>query len=151
MIVSSRSTLQISSDSLTVAEMTSVLGIAPHHSHEKGDATRSALAGRKLEAEYMTYPSALWSFEADESAVDPDDHTGFGSLRVLVEAFSGRLGALNSLKQSCKLAISWAGESDSSQGGFVIPADLLADLAAMGCDLYGTAYIDDKGGDDTDV
>ena len=46
MIVTSRCTLSIYSATRTVAEITAALGIVPHSSHDKGEPTRSALAGR---------------------------------------------------------------------------------------------------------
>ncbi len=150
MIVRSRSSISIYSDSRSAVEMTKALEIQPHHSNELGDPTRSALAGRVLKPEYMTYQRARWSFDADQSLIDPEDETGFGSLRVLVNVFRPRAAALASLRADCETIIWWSGDSDSSQGGFVIPADLLADLAILGCDLYGTAYLDEDGDADNE-
>jgi len=151
MIVSSRSSISIYSDSRTAVEMTKALEVQPHRSDEMGEPTRSALAGRVLKPEYMTHQRAHWSFDADESLIDPKDETGFGSLRVLVNVFRPRAAALASLREDCETIIWWSGDSDSSQGGFVIPADLLVDLAILGCDLYGTAYLDDDEGKDEDA
>ena len=142
MIVTSRSSLSIYSDARTAVEMTRVLGIDPHYSNEIGDPTSAALAGRVLKPKYMTYQRAHWSFDADESLIDPEDETGFASLRVLVDVFRPRAAALATLRADCETIIWWSGDSDSEQGGFVIPADLLSDLAALGCDLYGTAYLE---------
>lgn len=47
----------------------------------------------------------------------------------------------------CETIIWWAGDSDSVQRGFVIPADLLKDLASLGCDFYGTAHLEDDADD----
>ncbi|HEY4153164.1 MAG TPA: hypothetical protein VGM38_07555 [Pseudolysinimonas sp.] len=144
MIRGNRSTLAVYSQLRTAAEMTAVLDLEPHESNEVGEPTRAALAGRDLKPEAMAYQRAHWSFTADESLVDPEDETGFSSLRVLLDVFRDRANAISSLRPDCETVIWWSGDSDSSQGGFVIPADLLADIALLGCDLYGTAYLIDE-------
>lgn len=145
MIRGNRSTLAVYSELRTAAEMTAALGLEPHESNEVGEPTRAALSGRELKPEAMAYQQAHWSFTADDSLVDPEDETGFSSLRVLIDVFRDRASAIASLRSDCDTVIWWSGHSDSSQGGFVIPNDLLTDLALLGCDLYGTAYlIDDE-------
>ena len=150
MIRGNRSTLSVYSDVRTAVQITAVLGLEPHLSNETGDPTRAALVGRNLKPEAMTYQRAHWSFTADDSMVDAEDETGFSSLRVLIDVFRDRADALASLRPDCETVIWWSGDSDSSQGGFVIPADLLTDLALLGCDLYGTAYLGGEGDDDDD-
>jgi hypothetical protein len=142
-IVGNRSTLSIYSDSLTVAEISAALGIDPHDSADRGEPTRAARAGRVLASEYITHQRAHWSFDADPSLVDPLDETGFGSLRVLLTVFRERANALQSLRRECDTVIWWSGDSDSGQGGFVLTADVLSDLARLGCDLYGTTFLND--------
>jgi hypothetical protein len=144
MIVTNRATLAVYSDEMSATAISEVLGIQPHSSNERGDPTAAALAGIDVRTDLLTHQRAHWSFDADLSDVDPDDGTGFGALRALIEAFRSKFEALNDLKPRCELIVWWSGYSDSDQGGFVIPADLLVDLAAMGCDLYGTAYLDDS-------
>lgn len=144
MIVRSRSTLSIYSEVRTSAEITSTLGLEPSRNADLGELTRAALAGRRLEPRFMIHQRTHWSFDADESLDDSDDPTGVRSLRVLVGHFRLRTDALRSLRPDCETIIWWSGDSDSAQGGFAIPADLLADLALLGCDLYGTAYLDDE-------
>jgi hypothetical protein len=147
MIINSRSSLSIYSEIRTAKEMTVVLGLTPDISEEMGEPTRAALAGRTLKPQYMTNQRAHWSFDADEDTADPNDQTRFASLRVLIDAIRDSAQALESLRPDCETVIWWSGYSDSVQGGFVMPADLIADLALLGCDLYGTAYI----GEDDDV
>lgn len=142
MIRYNRSSLCVYSESRTAQEVTEVLGIEPTESHEKGAPTRAGLAGRPLKAQYLTYQQSGWIYDADESSGDPDDQTGFSSLRTLVDVFADRADALAELRENCDTVIWWSGDSDSSQGGFVIPAALLADTARLGCDLRGTAWID---------
>ncbi|KQR90578.1 hypothetical protein ASF93_01900 [Microbacterium sp. Leaf347] len=140
--------MSIYSDVRTAAEITSVLGLEPHDSHDIGEPTKAALRGMDLKPGAMSYQQAHWSLSADDALVDPEDETGFASLRVLVDSFRDRAEALAALRADCETIIWWSGDSDSSQGGFVIPADLLADLARLGCDLYGTAFLDDDDDDD---
>lgn len=84
-----------------------------------------------------------------EELIDPGDQTGFGSVRALVSVFRGKAATLARLRPDCETIIWWSGDSDSTQGGFVLPADLIADLAAFGCDLYGTAFLDEDNEDRT--
>jgi hypothetical protein len=147
MIVGDRSTLSIYSHARTAAEITAILGLQPSESAEKGEPKRAALAGRQLAPRHMTYERSQWSFDAEKSAADPDDETGFASLRVLVDVFRDKGQLLESLRADCETIVWWSGDSDSSQGGFVLPADLLADLARLGCDLYGTAFLGEANGE----
>ena len=151
MIVANRSTLSIYSETRTIAEITAALGIEPHSSADVGQPTRAALAGRALSAEYMSHQRTHWSFNSDQSLVDDEDDPGVGSLRALVEAFHGRADALRSLRPECETVIWWSADSDNSQGTFVIPPALLADLALLGCELRGTSFLDDDEADLEDV
>ena len=65
----------------------------------------------------------------------------FSSLVALAELLSDKRDNLASLRPACTTIVVWGGFSDSDQGGFVFPAPLLADLGYLGCDLYGTAYL----------
>ncbi|WP_223622937.1 hypothetical protein [Microbacterium sp. EST19A] len=56
----------------------------------------------------------------------------------------GKADVLSALRPACDTVISWYGSSDSSQGGFVMDAELLAGLAALGCVLVGTTYLSDE-------
>ena len=143
MILTNRSSLSISSETRTVAEISGVLGIAPHDSADIGEPTRAALSGRTLTARHMLHHRTYWSFDADTSLVDPADDTGFSSLRLLAGVFRGKASALRSLRPECETVIWWSGDSDNSQGTFVIPVDLLGVLAVLGCELRGTTFLSD--------
>ncbi|MCI0156056.1 DUF4279 domain-containing protein [Leifsonia shinshuensis] len=151
MIVANRSSLSIYSETRTVAEITAALGIEPHNGADVGQPTRAALAGRALSAEYMSHQRTHWSFDSDRSLVDDEDDPGVGSLRALIEAFRGKADALRSLRPECDTVIWWSADSDNSQGTFVIPPDLLAELALLGCELRGTTFLDDDELDLRDV
>lgn len=139
MIVSSRATLSVYSETVTAAEVTAALGIEPTRSSERAGSTK---------------PRSHWTLDVAE--VDPDDAGGFEAVARLVGLLRDRADALAALRPACETIIWWSGDSDGTQGGFVIPAALLVDLAALGCDLYGTAYLaetdarDDDQADDDD-
>jgi len=39
----------------------------------------------------------------------------------------------------------WSADSDSVQGGFVLPADVAHQIAMLGVDVYATVYLEDEG------
>jgi len=140
-ITSSRATLSIYSEALSVANITRRLGIEPHDSAERGAPTREALAGQALAPERMANQRTKWSYDADPALIDASDHSGFAAVQVIADVFCDHADALRGLREDCEIILWWSGDSDSSQGGFVIPAPLLICLAALGCDLYGTAFL----------
>jgi hypothetical protein len=150
-IVADRSTLSVYSDQRTVADISAALGLEPTSSADVGDPTRAALAGRVLAVEYLTHQRASWSLDVEMSVVDVENDQGVASLRALVEVFREKASALQSLRQQCELVIWWSGASDSTQGTFVIPSGLLADLASLGCELRGTAFLNAGESDTEDV
>jgi hypothetical protein len=123
-IIQSRATLSVYSELLSVAEITRLLDTEPHESVERGASTR-----------------AKWSYRANPASIDRSDGSGFAAVQVIADAFRDHAMALRDLRESCEIILWWSGDSDSSQGGFVIPSALLVDLADMGCDLYGTAFL----------
>ncbi len=52
-------------------------------------------------------------------------------------------GRIQALPADCEARIWWSTDSDSGQGGFVLPADLSAQIAELGVDLYATVYLED--------
>ena len=141
MITSSRATLSVHGTGTTAAAIADALGMAGHEENERGDATKAASAGRRVGPGRDVPPRSHWSWTAPDELIDPDDQTGFGAVQALVSVFAGKAAALESLRPDCETIIWWSGDSDSSQGGFVVPAGLLRALAELGCDLYGTAFI----------
>lgn len=144
MIIHDRATLAVSSDETTAASMTEVLRLKPTSSHEKGDSTPAARAGRVVSGDRLVESSALWAYDADESAADISDETGFRTLRVLIDALSSRVDELALLRATCDTTIWWSGDSNSTQGGFVLPVDMIRQLSLLGCDVYGTTFLDDQ-------
>lgn len=141
MIVSSRATLSMYSDTLTVTDITERVGLEPHDSHEKGE--RRVVASGKG----RPYERAYWSYGVDTTNNTPEDETGTRALRLLLDVLEPAIDRIASLRSDCDLIVWWSGDSDSTQGGFVLPAELLTDLVRLKADLYGTTYLDSGEGD----
>lgn len=140
-ITDGRATLSIYSTEMTAVEIKDALGTTPSEAYENGEPTPSGLAGRPLKPQYLTYQQAGWHIDAPDSDGDPD---ATRSLSALVRMLQGRAEALRALRPACETVLRWYGSSDSTQGGFVMDAELISGLAALGCDLHGTAYLDSK-------
>ncbi len=76
--------------------------------------------------------SAIRSVRSD----DPED--GQRSLRELVARLVPKAAEVRALAAELDAAIRWSAHSDSTQGGFVLNAELLAGIAALGVPLFGT-------------
>jgi hypothetical protein len=152
MIRRNLASLSISSERRTVAEITERIGVYPSRFADTGQLTRQGVNDRRnVPPEYRTYSRTHWSLDADESLMDPDDETGFSAVRVLMDAVRDSAAAIAEMAATdSEVVVVWSGYSDSFQGGFVIPPDLVRDLAAIGAELYGTAYLDDDEEEDED-
>ncbi len=137
MIVDSAASLVITSATLTVEQITQSLGITPTTSRNIGDphgAPRPDASGVVVQ---RTARETFWRLDSGAGLASDS----FSSMVALAELLRGKRDHLASLRPLCTTVIVWGGFSDSEQGGFVFPAALLADLAALGCDLFGTAYL----------
>lgn len=126
----------------TVAEITGLIGLSPTEWGDAGEPTAAGRAGRKYKPEYLTYPATYWSLTA-EADDDSGGYSGFAAVEALVERLLPRAEAIAELRHDAQIVMWWSGTSDSTQGGFVMTAELLAGLATLGCELRGTAYIDE--------
>ncbi|AXL11649.1 DUF4279 domain-containing protein [Microbacterium foliorum] len=156
MIQSNRASLSIHSDTKTVAEISAMLGMEPTGWGDKGDLTPAGRAGRNYAPERLTHQRTFWSLDAYIDEPSADDQTGFSALRALVVRLEPKAQALMDLRQGGETVLWWSGDSDSTQGGFVLEADLISGIAKLGCDVFGTAYLteDDEDEDamrDSDV
>jgi hypothetical protein len=136
--------LQISSTTRTAASIAEALGILSAEMVEKGD-PRLNREGNPVRGPRPFYEYASWSVsvDGDEAPSAPDDDTaGFTSLRILVAQFAGKAPILSQLRVTgeYEMVLSWWGTSGSSQGGFVLPLDLLTAIVELGCDLYANVY-----------
>lgn len=138
MIVESSASLVITSTNLTAEQITQSLGIEPSVSRNIGDprgALRPDASGMVVQRkEHETY------WRLDSGAGRAAD--SFSSLVAVVKLLRDKGDRLASLSPMCTTVNVWSGFSDSEQGGFVLPAQLLLDLGALGCDLLGTAYLE---------
>ncbi|MFZ7086578.1 DUF4279 domain-containing protein [Curtobacterium sp. RRHDQ10] len=141
MIRRSLATLTIWSDTHTVDEITTRLGVRPTDSDDIGDPTRARIMDDA--ARRPRYEQTKWSVDADQTRVDPDDESGFGSVRVLLDTVRTAMPAIAELAASGdEVILTWSGFSDSGFGGFVLPADLMRDLGAIEAELVGTAHFE---------
>jgi len=141
MITSDTARLVVRSEARTVAQISGLLALTPSSFGDKGDLTPSGIAGRQFKPEYLIYQETFWAYDCD---VEPgDDRTGLASLASLVDLLQPRVEALAALRETGETTIWWGGFSDSTQGGFVMTAALQHDLALLGCDLFGTTYLNE--------
>jgi len=141
MIQGNRASLSIQSDTKTVAQISAMLGLEPTDWGDEGDLTPSGRAGRNFAPEFLTYQRTYWSLTESIDEPDADDQTGFSALRALVVRLEPAAQALAELRQGGETVLWWSGDSDSTQGGFVLEADLIGRLAKLGCAVYGTAFL----------
>ncbi|WP_344011550.1 hypothetical protein [Microbacterium natoriense] len=127
----------------SASEISELLNLEPDMHGDVGELTPAGHAGRKLKPQYLTYQRTYWSIDVDSDShrVDAEDETGFAALTALVGLLTPRAEALVELRKDAETVLWWSGDSDSTQGGFVLTADLIGQLALLGCDIRGTAYI----------
>jgi hypothetical protein len=140
MIRGNRASFSVYSDTKTVNEISVMLGLEPTRSGDKGDLTPAGRAGRDLAPERLRYQQTHWSLSVVNEPSE-EDQTGFSSLRELMAMLQPSSQVLAELRQGGETRLWWSGDSDSTQGGFVLEADLISYLAKLGCDVFGTAYL----------
>jgi hypothetical protein len=150
MIRGNRASFSVYSDTKTVSEISVMLGLEPTRFGDKGDLTPAGRAGRDLAPERLRYQQTHWSL-AVENEPSQGDQTEFSSLRELMARLQPSPQALAELRQGGETRLWWSGDSDSTQGGFVLEADLISYLAKLGCDVFGTAYLTEDDHDDEDA
>ena len=137
MIQSDRATFSVHSSETDPALITRVLGVEP---------TRVVLAGTRRESG-KPRPDNHWVVDGPWRSNTEADQTGTGALRDLLARLGPAAGNLQKLPKDCDARIWWSANSDSTQGGFVLPADLSYAIAELGIDVYVTVYLgaDDYG------
>lgn len=133
MIRSDRAFLSVQSTLTTPAEISQILRLEPTDVTEMGSVSR---LGRVREHH-------SWSMRVETLDNTDEDQTGTRALRTLLEQCIPARGRVKELPTDCDARIWWSGDSDSSQGGFVIRADLVHMVAVLGIDLMATVYFDD--------
>jgi hypothetical protein len=129
-IVRNKSTLVVlGRDGATAAAVSAATNLAPTAATEAGV---KPLRG-------SVHPSSVWHLSFGS---DPEDQSGFGSMRSLLAQVLPAGEALRGLQPGYEVRLDWGGFSDSSQGGFVLERDVARSLADLGPPVYGTAYVD---------
>ena len=134
MIQSDRASLSVQSTLTTPAEISGLLALEPTDVTEMGTASRS---GRVREHH-------TWTIHVDTLGNTDVDQTGTRALRTLLEKCIPARGRIDSLPSDCDTVIWWYGDSDSTQGGFVLAADLVQMISALGVDLMGSVWLPDE-------
>lgn len=94
-------------DSATASAVTAATGLKPTSSTEAGE--------QPLRGSQRRY--STWHLTVES---EPEDQSGFASMRALLLCILPAAPALRALEATHELRIDWAGFSDSSQGGFVL-------------------------------
>jgi len=130
-------TLVVTSIATEPDAVSELLTLDPSKVDRKGTATRSG----RIRMHHV------WSLEVESFDNTDDDRTGTRALRELLERSRPAIGRVEGLPEDCEARIWWSASSNSTQGGFVLPADLAGQIATLGVDLYATVYLGD--GDST--
>lgn len=110
-----------------------LLTIEPSEARRKGTLLRS---GRTLDYH-------VWSIDVETMTNTDSDQTGSAALRELLDRSRPATDTIHHLPDDCEVRIWRSADSNSTQGGFVLPADLISQIAQLGVDLYGTVYLED--------
>jgi len=149
-MIDGMATLQISSALHPAYYVTTVLGLEPDWSAEKGDPRpRQGDTGTEP-IRRPVYDTSMWALEVESDpgtkmAVVEDDAKGFATLQVLADRLLGRGPALAQIKADYTVELTWYGTAAGSVAGFMLPSTLVRDLAELGLDVSCTVY----GHDDT--
>ncbi len=85
----------------------------------------------------------MWLLEVKTLANTEEDQTGTRALRNLLDRCIPAAGHVGELPADCEVRIWWSADSDSVQGGFVLPARLTGQIAELGVDVCATVYLDE--------
>lgn len=134
MIRAGRASLAVTSIETDPDVVTHHLGVSPTKVVRKGELLRS---GR-------VHEHHVWALDVGTLSDDDDNQAGTIALRALLERCRPASGRVATLPADCHARIVWSADSDSTQGGFVLPVELAAQIASLGVDVHGTVYLDDE-------
>lgn len=143
MVIDGKASLSIKSLTHTAAAVTEILGIEPTGSGELGEPFGRERTDRDGGIRRRERTHSSWVLDAPDP--DPDDNSGFSSVENLVAILQDKTDAVRRLRENYFIEIWWNGFSDSTQAGFLLPAELLMALGTLGCDFHGTVYLDEPG------
>ncbi|MEV4125744.1 DUF4279 domain-containing protein [Nocardia sp. NPDC049707] len=126
----SAGSVRLASQTVTASEISARLGIVADKQFEQGSLMsprNSASARRK---------NSLWLRHSGL----PNDSDLADHVRALVDLLDECREGLASLSGDCEMELFLGFGSDHGQGGCALPADLLADVAALGLDIVLDLY-----------
>jgi len=138
-VIDGKASLSIKSLTNSASDVTAVLGLEPTASAEIGDPVGRVRTGADGKPSMRERTHSIWALDAEH--IDSDDRSGFAGVRSLVALLESRKSALKKLHDRYFMEIRWSGFSDSPQGGFLLPSDLLVALGSLGLDFHGTVYL----------
>jgi len=138
MIRSGRASFTVLSTETDAARISEILGVAPTNVDPRGSVRRS---GRVRDQN-------VWRIDVGRVANTEDDQTGTSALTALLDRIRPAAGSVGRLPADCDARIRWSAESDSAQGGFVIPSELASDIAALGVDVYAMVFLGEDDDED---
>ena len=146
MVIDGKASLSIKSLTHTAAAVTAVLGLEPTATAELGDPVGRVRTGWDGKPSMRERTHSIWVLDSPEmlSAEESD----FSSVHGLIEALQAKRTALDKLREHYFIEIAWNGYSDRMQAGFLIPADLLAAMGALGIDFHGQVFFRQTGSGD---
>jgi hypothetical protein len=139
MVIDGIASLSVKSLTHPASAVTTILGIQPTSSAERGDPVGRLRTGADGKPSMRERTNSIWVLDSIEA--DPNDTSGFSSVRALVETLESKREALEGLRENYFIEVRWNGFSDRPQAGFLIPSELLAALGSLGCDFHGTVYL----------
>ena len=138
-VIDGAAALWIYSPSHTAADVSRILGIRPTGMSEANDAAPVSREGSPALPDVISGGSvSVWSLEvsADDARAHDPKGGGFGSIQMLVDKLAGAHDALAWMRRYYTMNIHWSGSSATEHNEFVLPSDLLDQLADLGCSLH---------------
>jgi hypothetical protein len=132
MIQSGLATFVVTSTETEPELVSKILGLTPTTVEPAGTPRESGRTGAQNQ----------WVIDGSRVENSETDQTGTGALAQLISYIRAAAGKVQDLPADCDVRIWWSAHSDSSQGGFVIPAELSRGIAELGIDLNATVYLD---------
>ncbi len=126
----SKGSIRIMSQAVRASEISARLGLTADAEFERGSlmSPRNPASARR--------EGSVWVLRSGL----PDDRDLAEHVRALVGLVDGCREALGGLSDDCDLELLLGFGSENGQGGCVLPADLLADVAGLGLDIVLDLY-----------
>ncbi|MGL4340419.1 MAG: DUF4279 domain-containing protein [Rhodoglobus sp.] len=149
MVIDGKASLSIKSVTRTAAAVTTILGIEPTATAELGDPVGRIRTGADGKPSMRERTHSIWVLDSPETL--STEESDFSSVHSLIEILQPKKKQLEQLHEHYFIEIAWNGYSDRMQAGFLIPADLLAAMGALGVDFHGQVYFRQTGGSAADA